>query len=266
MRLSEKSAVVTGGGRGIGRAIALALAREGACLAIVSDVEDEVQAVAVEARALGVKAMGLRADVTRTHELGQMTERVVGEFGRLDILVNNAGIAEPGWLLEQPEASWRRVIEVNLIGTYLASRVVLPQMTVQREGRIINIASVYGRHGGFGFVSAYAASKHGVIGLTRALASELGVLGYPDITVNAVCPGYIRAGMGVAMQKIRDRGEQVREIPGAELFERYFKHRVPQRRMLEAEEVANVVIFLALPETRGMTGQALTIDGGFFMD
>ncbi|MFQ5520902.1 MAG: SDR family NAD(P)-dependent oxidoreductase, partial [Candidatus Methylomirabilia bacterium] len=181
MRLSEKSAVVTGGGRGIGRAIALALAGEGARLAVVSDVEEEVQAVAAEARALGVKAVGLRVDVTRPDELSEMTETVAGEFGRLDILVNNAGIAETGWLLEQPEASWRRVIEVNLIGTYVATRVVLPQMIAQREGRIINIASVYGRHGGFGFVSAYVASKHGVLGLTRALASELGVLGYPDI-------------------------------------------------------------------------------------
>jgi len=194
-----------------------------------------------------------------------MLESVRGQFGRLDILVNNAGIVEAGWLLEQPESSWRRVIEVNLIGTYLATRAVLPQMMSQREGRIINIASVYGRHGGFGFVSAYVASKHGVIGLTRALAAELGTLGYADITVNAICPGYIRAGMGIAPQKVRDRDGDVREIPGEQLFERYFKHRVPQRRMLEAEEVANVAVFLALPESKGVTGQALNIDGGFLM-
>lgn len=265
MRLVERVAVVTGGGRGIGRAIALGFAREGARLALVSDVEEEGQAVAVEAGALGVKALALRVDVTRSDQLSGMTETVLGQFGRLDILVNNAGIAATGLLLEQPEASWRRVIEVNLIGAYLATRAVLPQMMAQREGRIVNMASVYGRHGGFGFVSAYVASKHGVIGLTRALASELGALGYPDITANAVCPGYVRAGMGVALQKIRDRQGQASEIPGAELFERYFKRRVPQRRMLEAEEVANLVVFLTVPESKGMTGQALNIDGGFLM-
>lgn len=265
MRLAEKVAVITGGGRGIGRAIALAFAREGARLALVSDVEQEVEGVAEEARALGVKALAFRVDVTRSDQLGAMVETVLTELGRLDVLVNNAGIVETGWLVEQPESSWRRVIEVNLIGTYLAARAVLPRMLTQQEGRIINIASVYGRHGGFGFVSAYVASKHGVIGLTRALAAELGTLGCPGITVNAVCPGYIRAGMGIGLQKVRDRDGQTREIPGEQLFDRYFRYRVPQRRMLEAEEVANVAIFLALPETRGVTGQALNIDGGFLM-
>jgi len=265
MRLAGKVAIITGGGRGIGRAIALAFAREGAHLALISDVEPEVQAVAEEARALGIEVLGLRVDVTRSDQLEGMVETLLSRFGRVDVLVNNAGVAETGWLVEQPESSWRRVIEVNLVGTYLVTRAVLPRMMSQREGRIVNIASVYGRHGGFGFISAYVASKHGVIGLTRALAGELGTLGYPDITVNAICPGYIRAGMGVSLQKIRDRDGEVREIPGDQLFERYFRGRVPQRRMLEAEEVANVAVFLALPETKGMTGQALNIDGGFLM-
>ena len=122
-----------------------------------------------------------------------------------------------------------------------------------------------GQTGGYGFITAYAASKHGVIGLTRSLAAELGSLGHPEITVNATCPGYVRAGMGIKPQKVKDREGRITEIPGDELCERDLKRRVPQRRMLEAEEVANVAVFLALPETRGMTGQALNIDGGFLM-
>jgi NAD(P)-dependent dehydrogenase (short-subunit alcohol dehydrogenase family) len=138
-------------------------------------------------------------------------------------------------------------------------------MMRQRQGRIITISSVFGKMGGYSFVTAYAASKHGVIGLTRSLAAELASHGYPGITVNAICPGYIRAGMGVALQKVRNREGGVTELPGDEVFERYLKRRVPQRRMLEAEEVANVALFLALPETHGMTGQALNIDGGLVM-
>jgi NAD(P)-dependent dehydrogenase (short-subunit alcohol dehydrogenase family) len=194
-----------------------------------------------------------------------MTALAVREFGALDILVTAAGIDGSGLLVEQDEARWMRVIDVNLGGTYRAIRAALPQMMAQRAGRIITISSVFGKMGGYSFVTAYAASKHGVIGLTRSLASEIASQGYPGITVNAICPGYVRAGMGVALQKRRGPGGGVVEMPGDELFERYLKRRVPQRRMLEAEEVAHAAIFLALPETRGMTGQALNIDGGFFM-
>ena len=260
MRLANHVAVITGGGRGIGRAIALAFAREGAHLLLASDVEAEVQAVAGEVRGLGQKALAMKANVTSSDEMAEMARRAMSELGRLDILVTCAGIDGPGLLLEQDEAEWRRVIDVNLMGTYRAVRAALPLMMAQREGRIITIASVFGKHGGHGFVTAYVTSKHGVIGLTRSLAAELGSLGYPEITVNAVCPGYVRAGMW-----LRPQPTQRGEAPGPELFERYLKHRVPQRRMLEAEEVANVAVFLALPETRGMTGQALNIDGGFLM-
>ena len=141
-----------------------------------------------------------------------------------------------------------------------AIRAALPQMMAQRRGRIITIASILGKMGGYGFVSAYAASKHGVVGLTRALASELGSQGFPGITVNAICPGYVRAGMGVAMQATK-----AGPMSGAEIFERYYKRLVPQRRMIEAEEIAHAAVFLALPESDGITGQALNVDGGFFM-
>jgi NAD(P)-dependent dehydrogenase (short-subunit alcohol dehydrogenase family) len=130
----------------------------------------------------------------------------------------------------------------------------------QGSGRIVTIASVLGKMGGYGYVSAYVASKHGVVGVTRALAAELGSQGYPAITVNAICPGYTRAGMGVAVQSTKAGPRS-----GEEIFERYYKRQVPQRRMMEPEEIAQVAVFLALPESAGITGQALNVDGGFVM-
>jgi NAD(P)-dependent dehydrogenase (short-subunit alcohol dehydrogenase family) len=191
--------------------------------------------------------------------------RAVQVFGALDILVTCAGVPGGGLLAEQPEADWTRVIDVNLNGTYRAIRAALPHMKRQKHGRIITISSIYGRMGGYGYVSAYAASKHGVIGLTRALATEMASQGYPGITVNAICPGFVRAGMGLAPRKVRDRDGILKEVPGEEVFERYIKRRVPQRRMIEAEEIASAAVFLALPESHGVTGQGLNVDGGFVM-
>jgi NAD(P)-dependent dehydrogenase (short-subunit alcohol dehydrogenase family) len=265
VRLKDRVAVVTGGGRGIGRAIALALAAEGAHLLVASDVLAEVQGVAREAAGLGGRAEALRADVTRLSDMEAMAARAVEAFGALDVLVTCAGVAGGGLVAEQPEADWTRVIDVNLNGTYRAIRAALPEMMRQGQGRIITISSIFGRMGGYGFVSAYAASKHGVIGLTRALATELASQGHADITVNAICPGYVRAGMGVAPQKVRSREGAVMDVPGEEIFERHIKRRVPQRRMIEAEEIAHAAVFLALPESRGITGQGLNVDGGFIM-
>jgi NAD(P)-dependent dehydrogenase (short-subunit alcohol dehydrogenase family) len=265
VRLHGKAAVVTGGGRGIGRAIALAFAAEGAGLLVASDVEAEVQAVAREIEARSGRAVACRADVTRLGDMETMAARAVETFGALDILVTCAGVAGGGLLAEQPEADWTRVIDVNLNGTYRAIRAVLPHMMRQTSGRIITISSIFGRMGGYGFVSAYAASKHGVIGLTRALATEVASQGHPGITVNAICPGYVRAGMGVAPQRVRSREGEVTDVPGEEVFERHIKRRVPQRRMIEAEEIASAAVFLALPESQGVTGQGLNVDGGFVM-
>ena len=265
MRLKGKVAVVTGGGSGIGRAIALALAREGAALLLASNVEPEVRAVAREAEALGARALALGADVTRLADMDAMAARAAAELGSLDVLVTCAGIAGGGLLAEQPEPDWTRVIDVNLNGTYRAIRSVLPQMMKQRQGRIITISSIYGRMGGFGYVSAYAASKHGVIGLTRALATELASQGYPGITVNALCPGYVRAGMGMAPRKVRTREGVMEEVGGEEVFERHIKRRVPQRRMIEAEEIAAAAVFLASPANSYMTGQCISPNGGAVM-
>jgi NAD(P)-dependent dehydrogenase (short-subunit alcohol dehydrogenase family) len=182
------------------------------------------------------------------------------EHGAIDILVTCAGLGLSGLLSSQDEADWLRVVEVNLNGTYRAIREALPRMIERGHGRIITIASVLGKIGGSGYVTAYVASKHGVIGLTRALAAELGAQGYAGITVNAVCPGYTRAGMGVAVQSTKAGPRS-----GEEIFERYYKRQVAQRRMMEPEEIAAVAVFLASPGASGITGQALNVDGGFVM-
>ena len=133
-------------------------------------------------------------------------------------------------------------------------------MMKRGRGRIVTIASAFGKTGGHGFITAYAASKHGVVGLTRALAAELGSQGYPGITVNAICPGYVRAGLGIKTQSTK-----AGPMSGTEIFERYYKRQVPLRRMIEAGEVAHAAVFLALPDSGAITGQALNVDGGFVM-
>ena len=256
-RLRGQSVVVTGGGGGIGGAIATAFAGEGAGV-VVADVGDGAGKVADTIRGAGGRAIASRADVTRTADMTALTTLAVREYGRLDVLVTCAGLGLSGLLAEQDEADWLRVIEVNLNGTYRAVRAALPQMMAQRAGRVVTIASVLGKMGGFGYVSAYAASKHGVVGLTRALAAEVGSQGFPAITVNAICPGYTRAGMGIAIQSTKAGPRS-----GEDIFERYYKRQVAQRRMMEPEEIAQVAVFLALPESAGITGQALNVDGGF---
>jgi len=256
-RLRGQSVVVTGGGGGIGGAIARAFAAEGADV-VVADVGDGADKVADAIRADGGRAIATHADVSRTAEMNALSALAVREYGRLDVLVTCAGLGLSGLLAEQAEADWLRVVDVNLNGTYRAIRAALPQMMAQRSGRIVTIASILGKVGGFGYVSAYTASKHGVVGLTRALAAELGSQGFPAITVNAVCPGYTRAGMGIAIQSTK-AGPRA----GEEIFDRYYKRQVAQRRMMEPEEIAHVAVFLALPESAGITGQALNVDGGF---
>ncbi len=259
MRLRGRAAVITGAGGGIGRAVALGFAAEGAHL-VLGDLGDTAEATAEEARRGGVKALALAGDVAHASDMEALAGRAVAALGRLDVLVTCAGIDGQGLLAEQDDAAWTRVIDVNLCGTYRAIRAAVPHMMARRYGRIITISSIFGRHGGYGFITAYAASKHGVLGLTRALAAELGGQGYADITVNAICPGYVRAGMGVRVQSTK-RGP----MSGEEIFERYYKRQTAGRRMIEAGEIARAAVFLALPESGGITGQALNVDGGFIM-
>ena len=254
-----KSVVITGAGGGIGSAIALAFGRAGADL-VLADADVTVDATAGEARRAGARAEALCGDVSRSEDMRALAGRALEVFGRLDVLITCAGVGGSGLLAEQDEAEWLRVIDVNLGGTYRAIRAALPAMMDQRSGRIITISSIFGRIGAYGFVTAYAASKHGVIGLTRALAAELGSQGYPGITVNAICPGYVRAGMGVKTQSTK-----AGPMSGTEIFERYYKRQTPLRRMIEGEEIAEAALFLAGDGAAAITGQALNVDGGFVM-
>jgi len=255
----RQSIIVTGGGGGIGGAVARTFAASGAGV-VVADLGDSAEKTAAAIRADGGRAVAARADVTRTEDMQALAALAERQHGGLDVLVTCAGLGLSGLLATQDEADWLRVIDVNLNGTYRAIRAVLPRMMAQQHGRIVTIASVLGKMGGYGYVSAYAASKHGVIGITRALAAELGSQGYAGITVNAICPGYTRAGMGIAVQSTKAGPRS-----GEEIFERYYKRHVPQRRMMEPEEIAHVAVFLASPESAGITGQALNVDGGFVM-
>jgi NAD(P)-dependent dehydrogenase (short-subunit alcohol dehydrogenase family) len=251
--------VITGAGGGIGRAIALAFAGAGAEL-VLGDATADVETTAEQARATGARAEALRGDVTRSEDMAALATRATATFGRLDVLVTCAGVGGGGLFTEQDEATWLRVVDVNLGGTYRAIRAALPAMMARRSGRIITISSVFGRMGGYGYVTAYSASKHGVIGLTRALAVELGSQGYPGITVNAICPGYVRAGMGIQTQATK-----AGPMAGAEIFERYYRRQTPLRRMIEGDEIAEAALFLASDGARAITGQALNVDGGFVM-
>jgi NAD(P)-dependent dehydrogenase (short-subunit alcohol dehydrogenase family) len=254
MRLQDRVALVTGGGRGIGRAIALAFAREGADIAVVARTGPEVEAVAAEARALGRKALALPGDVTDRGQVDAMVRATGDALGPVQILVNNAGLAVSAKVADTDDALWARHLAVNVTAAFYASRAVLPAMTEARWGRIVNIASTAARQG-FPYVAAYVASKHALLGLTRALAAEVVSAG---ITVNAICPGY------AATELTWDSARRIQAKTG-----RSYEDAVqslaafsPQRRLIEPEEVAALAVLLASEEARGVTGQAWNVDGG----
>ncbi len=254
MKLPDRVALVTGGGRGIGRAIALAFAREGAHVAVTARTGAELDAVAAEIRALGRKALAVSCDVGERAQVDDAVRRVSEGLGPVEILVNNAGIAVSAKLLDTDDALWERHLRVNLTGAFLMTRAVLPGMLAARWGRVVNIASIAGRQG-YPYVAAYTASKHGLLGLTRALAQEVVTTG---VTVNAICPGYVATDLTWASARnIQERtgrtyDEAVRSLAAYS----------PQKRLIEPEEVAAVAVLLASDEARGVTAQAWNVDGG----
>ena len=185
--LFGKRAVVTGAGRGIGRSIALALANAGADVAVTARSEAELHTLVDEISAIGRSSLAVSCDVTDAEQVKRMASTLIEGLGGIDILVNNAGNAGSHKFLNHPDELWHRMLAVNLTSVYYVSKAFAPKMVEQRSGRIINIASIASRVGG-GYIAAYTASKHGVLGLTRALATEL--MPY-TITVNAICPGYV---------------------------------------------------------------------------
>jgi 3-hydroxybutyrate dehydrogenase len=254
MALSGRRALVTGGGRGIGRAAALALARAGGDVAVAARTKAEVEAVASEIRALGRKAEALTADVSRVQDVKALVQGARAALGGLDILVNAAGIAPTAPLVKTPDELWHSVLAVNLSGVFYATREVLPEMAERGFGRVVNVASIAGKSA-MPYIAAYAASKHGVLGLTKVAALEMAQKG---VTVNAVCPGYVDtpmtdAGIAAIVTKTGQKAEDIR---------RHLEQMSPQKRMVTSEEVAALVVFLCGDEARGITGQALNVDGG----
>ena len=238
--------IVTGGARGIGKAIAEGLAKSGVDLVIAGRNLDAANETAAALTAFGVNAMGVKLDVSNSEEVEKTFEGIRKEFQRIDILINNAGITKDGLLLRMSEASWDSVININLKGVFLCSREAIKDMAKQRYGRIVNITSVAAFMGNPGQAN-YSASKAGIVGFTKTIAREYAIRG---ITVNAVAPGFIETAMTDVLS------DRVKEE---------MKKLIPLGRFGTVEDVANAVIFLASPDSGYITGQVIHVNGGMYM-
>jgi NAD(P)-dependent dehydrogenase (short-subunit alcohol dehydrogenase family) len=237
--------------------VARALAAAGADVALSARSRDELEQLAEELRGLGRRSLALPCDVTDSEQVARMAEALGAEWGGVDILVNNAGAAASHKFVGHPDELWHRLLAVNLTSVYYVTKALVPSMIAQRWGRVITVASVAAKVGAR-YIAAYTAAKHGALGLTRALAAEL--VGY-DITVNAICPGYVDTPMtdgSVAniVQRTGMSAEQARET---------LAKTSPQNRLIEPDEVAALAVYLAQDSARGITGQAINVDGGSVM-
>jgi 3-oxoacyl-[acyl-carrier protein] reductase len=244
--LQGKTALVTGGGRGIGKAIALRLAQAG-CDAVVSDVHKQgADESADEVRKLGRKALALEADISKSDAVEAMVKQSLAAFGKIDILVNNAGITRDNLLMRMDETDWDLVLQINLKGAFLCTKQLIRAMMKERSGKIINISSVVGVMGNAGQAN-YAASKAGLIGFTKSVAKEVASR---NIQVNAVAPGFIESDMTAKLPpEVRDA----------------YMGNIPAKRFGSAADVAGVVAFLASPLSDYITGQVVHVDGGLVM-
>jgi NAD(P)-dependent dehydrogenase (short-subunit alcohol dehydrogenase family) len=257
VRLQGKTAIVTGGGRGIGKAIALALAAEGCVVAVAGRALDHLESTAGQIHGLGREGFAVACDVSQPASVESLFGEVDRKWDRLDILVNNAGQSHSEALHKLSFDTWRRVLEVNLTGTFLCSQAALKRMLPRKSGRIINIASTAALMG-FRYAGAYVAAKHGVLGLTRSMALETAASG---ITVNAVCPGWVESDM--LQEAIRTISAKTHCTP--EEARNRLASENPQNRIIQPEEIAYVTVALASDDARGITGQAISVSGGQFM-
>jgi NAD(P)-dependent dehydrogenase (short-subunit alcohol dehydrogenase family) len=246
MRLKDKKAIVTGAGQGIGRSIALKLAKEGADV-VIAEMNSETGAqTAKEVENLGRKGLFIAVDVANRRQVQSMVDHVLGVLKRIDILVNNAGFDRAATLLKVKEEDWDAVLGVHLKGTLNCIQAITPHMIENQYGKIVNISSIYGRTGGMAAIS-YSSAKAGIIGMTRSVARELGRY---QINVNMVLPGLILTPTIAKM---------------AEKYRNMIIENTPLRRIGQPEEVANVVAFLASDEASFMTGAAVEVSGGWNM-
>lgn len=248
MGLSGKVALITGSARGIGKAIALELANHGAKI-VINDIlpKNEIDKTLEEIRKSGDQAIGIRADITILKEVESMVKEIISKFGKIDILVNNAGIIRDSLLIRMKEEDWDAVININLKGTFNCSKTVAKYMMRQKSGgKIVNISSVIGLVGNIGQAN-YAASKAGIIGLTKSIAKELALR---NINVNAIAPGFIETDMTKRLS------EKVRKD---------LQQQIPLKRLGTVKDIAKVVYFLVSDNANYITGQVINVDGGMVM-
>ncbi len=239
-RLEKKVAIVTGAGRGVGRGIALRLAKEG-CRVVVADIDSQAASrVKEEIGKMGAEALSVKVDVTKDEQVNEMVERTLKEFGKIDILVNNAGVNKAFPITELSEETWDLILNVNLKGVFLCSKAVVPHMIRQKQGKIVNMSSKVAKLGGR-WLTAYTASKAGVVGFTQSLARELAP---HKINVNAICPGsFDTSGASSNTEELRDEG-------------------IPLGRRGAVDEMGDLAVFLASKYSKYITGTEIVIDGG----
>jgi NAD(P)-dependent dehydrogenase (short-subunit alcohol dehydrogenase family) len=255
MKLAGKVAIITGGGKGIGRAIALSFAKEGAKVLVNGTTKEAIEAVAEQINQAGARAIAFQADIADEGNVKRMMETARSEFGRIDILVNNSGIAGPtAPVVNVSLEDWQRTFDVNLTGAFLCAKYALPGMIEQKSGCLLNITSVGGL-GGYALRSPYSASKWGMIGLTKTLALEVG---RHNINVNAIAPGPVRGPRieAVLQKRAEQLGRSFAEV------EQEMVEGSALKRMVENEDIAAMALFLASEEGRNITGETINISGG----
>lgn len=251
--VKDKVLFITGAAQGIGFEISKAFSEAGAHVVLTDLNEEKVKA---SASTLGEGAIGIKCDVTKEEDIQRAIDESIEHFGRIDILINNAGLQHVAMLEDFPTEKFELLVKIMLTAPFVATKLVLPHMKKQQFGRILNMASINGLVG-FAGKAAYNSSKHGVIGLTKVAALETAADG---ITVNAICPGYVDTPL--VRNQLEDLAN-VRNVPLASVLEEVIYPLVPQKRLLDVSEIADLALYLASDSAKGITGQAVVLDGGY---